>query len=218
MRRGRPRRCSNGAAGNNRAGSCATVASPDRTACGSPQRPFCVARFPAPASAVSECGDDHWILCVLLALLFPFLFVHAVRATLAPPSPLAGEGGVPRSGAPGEGRQPPGFSGPHLIALRAICPLPQGERKSDLTLAMHPHPSFGNERHEVFASEKIRGGRAPKGANPGPHRRMRRALNAARSPFGALPRLSLRPCAEAQSRPRFTRCSAQALPAPWHRA
>jgi hypothetical protein len=30
---------------------------------------------------------------------------------------------------------------------------------------MHPHPSFGNERHEVFASKKIRGGRAPKGAN-----------------------------------------------------
>jgi hypothetical protein len=30
---------------------------------------------------------------------------------------------------------------------------------------MHPHPSFGHERHEVFASKKIRGGRAPKGAN-----------------------------------------------------
>jgi len=30
---------------------------------------------------------------------------------------------------------------------------------------MHPHPSFGNERHEVFASRKIRGGRAPEGAN-----------------------------------------------------
>src|ERR1700692_4476399 len=30
---------------------------------------------------------------------------------------------------------------------------------------MHPHPSFGNERYEVFASKKIRGGRAPKGAN-----------------------------------------------------
>ena len=30
---------------------------------------------------------------------------------------------------------------------------------------MQPHPSFGNERHEVFASEKIRGGRAPEGAN-----------------------------------------------------
>src|ERR1700730_9826466 len=30
---------------------------------------------------------------------------------------------------------------------------------------MHPHPSFGNERHEVFASKKLRGGRAPKGAN-----------------------------------------------------
>jgi hypothetical protein len=27
------------------------------------------------------------------------------------------------------------------------------------------HPSFGHERHEVFASKKIRGGRAPKGAN-----------------------------------------------------
>jgi hypothetical protein len=30
---------------------------------------------------------------------------------------------------------------------------------------MQPHPSFGNKRHEVFASRKIRGGRAPKGAN-----------------------------------------------------
>src|SRR6202162_1608863 len=30
---------------------------------------------------------------------------------------------------------------------------------------MHLHPSFGNKRHEVFASKKIRGGRAPKGAN-----------------------------------------------------
>jgi hypothetical protein len=30
---------------------------------------------------------------------------------------------------------------------------------------MHPHPSFGNKRHDVFASKKIRGGRAPKGAN-----------------------------------------------------
>jgi hypothetical protein len=34
-----------------------------------------------------------------------------------------------------------------------------------IILAMHPHPSFGNERHEGFASEKIRGGRAPEGAN-----------------------------------------------------
>jgi hypothetical protein len=40
----------------------------------------------------------------------------------------------------------------------------------------------------------------------------------ARSPFGALPRRSPRPCAEVRSRPRFTRCSAQVLPAPWHRA
>jgi len=44
--------------------------------------------------------------------------------------------------------------GPHLIALRAICPLPQGARTGILVLAMHPHPSFGNERHEVFASKK----------------------------------------------------------------
>ena len=59
--------------------------------------------------------------------------------------------------------------------------------------------------------QKIRGGRAPKGANLGPHHRMRRAPIAARSPFDALPRLWLRPCAEARSRPRFTRCSTQAL-------
>ena len=45
-----------------------------------------------------------------------------------------------------------------------------------------------------------------------------RAFIGARSPLGAPPRRSLRPCAEARSRPRFTRCSAQALPTPWHRA
>jgi hypothetical protein len=31
---------------------------------------------------------------------------------------------VPRSGAPGEGPRPRSVLGPHLIALRAICPLP----------------------------------------------------------------------------------------------
>ena len=42
---------------------------------------------------------------------------------------------------------------------------------------------------------------------------MRRALQSrARSPFGAPPRRLLRPIAEARSGPRFTRCSAQALP------
>jgi hypothetical protein len=29
-----------------------------------------------------------------------------------------------------------------------------GEQTSSLVLAMHPHPSFGNERREVFASKK----------------------------------------------------------------
>jgi hypothetical protein len=48
----------------------------------------------------------------------------------------------------------------------ALPPNPAGEGdKSNLILAMHPHPSFSNERHEVFASRKIRGGRAPEGAN-----------------------------------------------------
>jgi len=45
-----------------------------------------------------------------------------------------------------------------------------------------------------------------------------RALIGARSPLGAPPRHLLRPCAEVRSGPRFTRCSAQALPVPWHRA
>ena len=72
---------------------------------------------------------------------------------------------MPRSGAPGEGPRPRSVLGPHLIALRAICPFPQGARTDIIVLAMHPHPSFGKERHEVFASKKIRGGRAPKGAN-----------------------------------------------------
>jgi hypothetical protein len=63
---------------------------------------------------------------------------------------------VPRSGAPGEGRQPLGFSGPHLIALRAISPLPQGERESDLVLAMHPHPSFAKPVQDVCLQIKRR--------------------------------------------------------------
>ena len=41
-----------------------------------------------------------------------------------------------------------------------------------------------------------------------------RALRSARSPSGAPPRFSPRPFAEARSRPRFTRSSAQTLPAP----
>ena len=56
-----------------------------------------------------------------------------------------------------------------------------GGKKSDLVLAMHPHPSFGNERHEVFASKKIRGGRAPKGAN-----RLAASSDAARAERSAL--------------------------------
>jgi hypothetical protein len=45
--------------------------------------------------------------------------------------------------------------GPHLIALRAICPLPQGERKSKLVLAARFAPEFcgKNESHGCFASK-----------------------------------------------------------------
>ena len=71
---------------------------------------------------------------------------------------------MPRSGAPGEGRQPLGFSGPHLIALRAISPLPQGERESDLVLATHPHPSFAKPIQDVCLQIKAKGGGAPKSA------------------------------------------------------
>jgi len=66
---------------------------------------------------------------------------------------------VPRSGAPGEGRRPLGFSGPHLIALRAISPLPQGERESDLVLATHLHPSSAKPIPS-FASKKNKGRRS----------------------------------------------------------
>ena len=44
-------------------------------------------------------------------------------------------------------------------------PLRGGGKKSNLVLAIHPHPSFADESHEAFASRKIRGGRAPEGAN-----------------------------------------------------
>jgi hypothetical protein len=44
--------------------------------------------------------------------------------------------------------------GPHLIALRAIGPLPQGERTSHFVLATHPRPSFADQSHEFFASKK----------------------------------------------------------------
>jgi hypothetical protein len=82
----------------------------------------------------------------------------------------------------------------------------------------------------LIAPKKKKGGGAPKrrdclvgprhAADVAIHLRFGRgrAFSGTRSPFGAPPRFSLRPCAEARSRPRFTRCSAQALPAPWHRA
>ncbi len=71
--------------------------------------------------------------------------------------------------------------------------------------------------------KEMKGGGAPKRRNclVGPRHaadvaiRMRfgrgRAFSGTRSPFGAPPRRSLWPIAEARSGPRFTRCSAQAL-------
>ena len=88
-----------------------------------------------------------------------------------------------------------------------------------------PRPSFADQSHQSFASKKIRGGGAPKRRNcpVGPRHasdvaiRLRfgrgRASSGTRSPFGAPPRRSPRPCAEARSRPRVTRRCAQALPA-----
>ena len=101
---------------------------------------------------------------------------------------------------------------------------------SALIPATHLRPSFVDESHEAFASKKIKGGGAPKRRNcpVGPRHasdvatQMRvgrgRASSGTRSPFGAPPRRLPRPCAEARSRPRFTRCSAPALPSPGHRA
>src|SRR5580704_2323556 len=106
-----------------------------------------------------------------------------------------------------------------------LSPLGRGESK--YVLAAHLRPSCAKPIPS-FASKKIRGGGAPKRRNcpVGPCHasdvatQMRfgrgRALNVARSPFGAPPRRLPRPFAEARSRPRFTRCSAQALAAPWH--
>src|SRR6202166_4255102 len=94
---------------------------------------------------------------------------------------------------------------------------------ASLVPATHTRPSFANQSHECFASKKIRGGGAPKRRNCLVRPRHAsdvatsirfgrgRALNAARSPFGAPPRFLLRPYAETQSRPRFTRCSAKEL-------
>ncbi len=108
---------------------------------------------------------------------------------------------------------------PYPSRAAARPPQDDGEQASLLVLATQLRPSFADRSHQAFASKKIRGGGAPKRRNcpVGPRHasdvaiQMRfgrgRALIGARSP---------RPCAEARSRPRFTRCSAQALPAPWH--
>ena len=44
-----------------------------------------------------------------------------------------------------------------LLARRALLPLLLRERTSALVLAVPMHPSFGNERHESFRLQKIRG-------------------------------------------------------------
>ena len=74
-----------------------------------------------------------------------------------------------------------------------------------------------------FASKKKKGGGAPKRRNcpVGPRHASDvatsirfgrgRAFSGTRSPFGAPPRFLLRPYAETQSGPRFTRCSAPRL-------
>src|ERR1700722_9533069 len=79
------------------------------------------------------------------------------------PSPLAGEGGVPRSGAPGEGSRPWSVPGPHLIALRAICPLPQGERESDHVLAARYAPEFAARTKATAVSPPNKKGRRSAG-------------------------------------------------------
>jgi hypothetical protein len=78
---------------------------------------------------------------------------------------------------------------------------------------MHPHPSFGNERHEVFASEKIRGGRAPEGANEWAASAERSAL-AFRRPTAALApamcRSSIRAALHAMQRIALKRSTSRA--------
>jgi len=38
--------------------------------------------------------------------------------------------------------------------MEAIFHSPFATRPSSIVLAMHPHPSFGDERQELFASKK----------------------------------------------------------------
>jgi hypothetical protein len=113
-----------------------------------------------------------------------------------------------------------------LAARAPVVPLPRfagADGASALVLAAHWRPRFADQATKLLPPNKIRGGGAPKRRDcpVGPRHAadvatsMRfgrgRAFSGTRSPFGAPPRLSLRPIAEARSRPRFTRCSAQAL-------
>jgi len=112
---------------------------------------------------------------------------------------------VPRSGAPGEGRPPQGFPNPHLIALCAICPLPQGERVNANVLATHMHRSFVLGEAQFgehclryspspfaffFPLTKEGKQNADRCVVQPPRLRARRALIAARSPVGVPPRFS----------------------------
>ena len=127
----------------------------------------------------------------------------------------------------------PGAPSHGSLASRApVVPLPRfagAVCARALVLATHTRPRFADQSHKHSpqnnegrrSAEKARlsrgaspriGCRHPSALRAGP-RVQRNALA-----FGAPPRLSLRPIAEARCRPRFTRCSAKALPAPWHRA
>jgi hypothetical protein len=168
--------------------------------------------------------------------------------TLAPPSPrVRGEGGVrgrrrclsrainagpPRHSLSAQNRGEAPSTHPSLRTRgEGVASGITEQMTCALVLATHVRPRFADQSHQAFASEKIRGGGAPKRRNcpVGPRHASDvatqtrfgrgRAFSGTRSPFGAPPRFLLRRrSATAQSRPRFTRCSAQALPAPWHRA
>ena len=121
-----------------------------------------------------------------------------------------------------------------LAARAPVVPLPryrgggwcERSRSRDTSCARDlPYQS-----HEAFACKKIKGRRSAGRRNcrvicatqsdvaTCSRFGRGRASSGTRSPLGAPPRRSPRPCAEVRSRPRFTRCSAKALPPPWHRA
>jgi len=77
-------------------------------------------------------GDDYGMMREVLQRRFKRLLAEAPRAAgTEQPSPLAGEGGEPRSGEPGEGSAFVIGTGPSPALASLGHPLPQGERERE---------------------------------------------------------------------------------------